>query len=180
MFEQANLDNDDDLDDHNFDNCASVDQQRMTIVQRVNKFAFAVRQRFSSNKEFERVILWKLVSWVKHVEKTLHAHPWLTDPGNNQLRAAIFISEDQILPSPRLIPPAKKRTKDECSGMDTDTRPTPPAPMQSLQRTSCADPPTTSSAPSSRPHARFPKPQRGTRREGSRPAATQLRTPTRP
>ena len=62
-----------DIDD-NFDLCTSVDQQRVQIVQRVNRFAHEVTLHYSSNKECDRVVLRKVVQWVKHVKRTLDAH----------------------------------------------------------------------------------------------------------
>ena len=55
---------------------------------------------------------------MKHVEKMLHAHPFLTTAGNEQIQAAELIREIDILPSPRQIQKSKKRTKDECSGIN--------------------------------------------------------------
>ena len=117
------------------DKAAEIDICRAELIYRINQWIKHLHTIYSWNRNDQRVVLEKLLAWVKRVQGITGSRPFRTFMPESIVRKAIWLTDDKILPPRRETPLATKRVHDTTSSDDDkqEQRPPPTPDSQAAQ-----------------------------------------------
>ena len=117
------------------DKAAEIDICRAELIYRINQWIKQIHTIYSWNRDDQRVVLEKLLAWVKRVQGITGSRPFRTFMPESTARKAIWLTDDKILPPRRETPLATKRVHDTTTSDDDkqERRPPPTPDSQTAQ-----------------------------------------------
>ena len=113
-------------EDHIVEKAAENDICRAEIIFQINQWIKQIHQIYSWNRDDQRVVLEKLLAWVKRVQGITGSRPFRTFIPDRIAQKAIWMADDKILPPRRETLTASKRPHDITASDDDRQEQRPP------------------------------------------------------